>query len=89
MGHRVPRSALACGLPVVATSVGGVPEVMRDGEDGFLVPYFDGPAFGCAIMQALQNEWDREEMARRAAARTWETAARAVVDELALAVRGV
>lgn len=79
--------ALACGVPVVATRVGGIPEIMRDGEDGFLVPYFDGPAFGRAIVQALHHEWDREDIARRAGARTWEAAGRAVVDELGLAVR--
>jgi len=74
---------------VVATSVGGIPEFVRDGKDGFLVPYFDAPAFGRAIAQALQHDWDRETMARRAAARTWEMAAGDVIEELRSAMRGV
>lgn len=78
--------ALACGTPVVVTSVGGVPEIVRDGDDGFLVPYFDGAAFARALAAALERDWDRDEIARRAAARTWEEAAAAVYEELERAI---
>lgn len=36
--------ALACGVPVAATAVGGIPEQVLDGETGFLVPAGDAPA---------------------------------------------
>ncbi|GAA1793453.1 glycosyltransferase family 4 protein [Nocardioides hankookensis] len=41
--------AMASGLPVVATAVGGVPEVVRDGVDGVLCPAGDGAAVAAAL----------------------------------------
>ncbi|MBL8798969.1 MAG: glycosyltransferase family 4 protein [Planctomycetia bacterium] len=44
--------AMATGLPVVATRVGGIPEIVRDGETGFLVPA-EAPEALAAAMQRL------------------------------------
>ena len=41
--------ALAVGTPVIATAVGGVPEIVRDGENGLLVPARDPSAFAAAL----------------------------------------
>ena len=45
--------ASACGLPVVAGNAGGVPDAVRDGETGFLVPPEDPAAFADAICRLL------------------------------------
>jgi glycosyltransferase involved in cell wall biosynthesis len=47
--------AEAAGLPIVATRVGGNPEVVRDGESGFLVPSEDTAGLAAALAQLLQN----------------------------------
>lgn len=45
--------ASACGLPVVAGNSGGIPDAVRDGETGFLVPPEDPTAFADAICRLL------------------------------------
>jgi glycosyltransferase involved in cell wall biosynthesis len=47
--------AMASGVPVVATRVGGVPEVVVDGESGLLVPPADEGALASAIARALDD----------------------------------
>lgn len=43
--------AMACGLPVIATRVGGNPELVRENETGALVPAADAPAMAQAILR--------------------------------------
>jgi len=47
--------ASACGLPVVAGNSGGIPDAVRDGETGFLVPPEDPAAFAEAISRVLAD----------------------------------
>jgi teichuronic acid biosynthesis glycosyltransferase TuaC len=77
--------ALACGVPVVATRVGGVPEIVRHGTDGLLVPYGDGPAFEAAVLDALTRDWDRDQLVGYARSLGWSEVVREVLDEMSAA----
>ena len=58
--------ALAVGCPVIATAVGGVPEVVRDGENGLLVAPGDPAALGGAISRLFADAALRERLAAAA-----------------------
>jgi glycosyltransferase involved in cell wall biosynthesis len=60
--------ALALGLPIVATSVGGIPEALTAGEDALLVPPADPNALAAGIV-ALATDPDRRKQFGAAAAR--------------------
>jgi glycosyltransferase involved in cell wall biosynthesis len=58
--------AMACGTPVVATSAGALPEVVRVGGGGLLVPRDDSDALAKAIATLLEQPQMRGEMGARA-----------------------
>lgn len=58
--------ALAAGRPLVATSVGGIPELVRDGENGLLVPQKDPHALGAAIERLRTDSELRHRLSQRA-----------------------
>ena len=57
--------AMASSLPIVATSVGGNPELVRPGENGLLVPFGDARALSTALVQLLSDPAAAAEMGRR------------------------
>jgi glycosyltransferase involved in cell wall biosynthesis len=57
--------ALAAGLPVVATAVGGVPDVIRQGETGLLIPPGNPAAFAAALDQIVSDADLRQRMSAR------------------------
>jgi glycosyltransferase involved in cell wall biosynthesis len=58
--------AAACGTPSVGFNVGGISDVVQDGETGLLVPPGDVPALRAAIMRLLGDRATRERMATAA-----------------------
>ena len=58
----VLTEALYLGTPVVATRVGGIPEIVDDGVDGALVPPSDGDALARAIIDLLNDPNRRRQM---------------------------
>jgi len=74
--------SLACGVPVVSTEVGGVPEIVRSGVDGILAPYGDVAALQAGLRAALERSWDREALVRRAREFDWADAVEQALEEI-------
>jgi glycogen(starch) synthase len=62
--------AMVAGLPVVASDVGGIPEVVRDGETGLLVPPGDAGALATALDRLVADRELRARLATGARARS-------------------
>ncbi|HWF52696.1 MAG TPA: glycosyltransferase family 4 protein [Solirubrobacteraceae bacterium] len=61
--------AMACGRAVIAARVGGLPEVVRDGVDGLLVPTEDPAALAGAVRRLLLDPAERRRLGEAARAR--------------------
>ncbi len=64
--------AMAAARPIVATTAGGIPEVVVDGETGLLVPPRDSHRLAAAISALLRSPAERERMGRAGLARVSE-----------------
>lgn len=71
--------AMARGKPVVATQVGGVPYVVRNGETGVLVPPLDPTALAAAIVHLLNDPEHRQRMGQAGRKRVLASFTREVV----------
>lgn len=58
--------AMEYGVPVIATNVGGIPDVVKDGYNGLLVPEKDPDALAQAIIKLVENKSIREKFVKNA-----------------------
>ena len=74
----VLAEAMACGVPIVGTRSGGMPEIVTNGENGWLAEPNDPDSFACAIERLIQDRKELERMritARRYAVEKFEVSA--------------
>jgi len=63
--------ALACGRPMIASWVGGIPELIISDDYGLLVPPASPEALGEALLRGLRKEWDTERIRSHSEKYTW------------------
>ncbi len=74
----VVLEALACGRRVVASAVGGIPDLLVGPQLGTLVPARDPAALAVALAHALRTDYDPDEVARLGSRGGWDASAAAL-----------
>jgi glycosyltransferase involved in cell wall biosynthesis len=64
--------AMACGLPVITTGVGGNAQVVANATLGTVVDWWNAEAFRDAVDRALLQDWDRDAIINYAGSNTWD-----------------
>jgi teichuronic acid biosynthesis glycosyltransferase TuaC len=82
----VLTEALGCGIPAVASQVGGIPEILTSPDYGMMVPPENPDALAEALATALGKSWDAATIAESVRHRTWHTVATEVLDQVELAI---
>ena len=85
---RVVMEAMCRGIPVVATRVDGIPEMVEDGVTGFLVPAEDVDGFAAAAKRLLANEPLRRQMGAAGRERAKELFSPDIYRERMMAIYG-
>jgi glycosyltransferase involved in cell wall biosynthesis len=73
--------AMACGLPVITTEVGGNKEVVNDPRLGTVIPFGDSAALLSALLQGLERAWDRPLIIQYARENSWDTRVKMLLEE--------
>lgn len=79
--------AMACGLPVVTTRVGGNEEVVSSPDLGLIVPFGDRAALASAIGTALDKEWNTDHILAYAQKNAWQERVEILLDEFRQLIR--
>jgi glycosyltransferase involved in cell wall biosynthesis len=78
----VVHEALACGTPVVASNVGGIPDLLPDRQLGIILEDREPGTVARALDIALRQDWNRKSISDQACARSWDHVAAEAVGQL-------
>jgi len=74
--------SLSCGLPTVATAVGGIPELVSNKRLGLLVQKMNTEELSISLTCALNKSWKREVISQGPKIRTWEVVAEEIMENI-------